>query len=415
MSQLPLPDAYQRAILNPKLCFADTELKGGMIHANRHGLPIPWSGQFATVFRIQTPGGARAVRCFTSRVSDHQERYARLHQHTNGKALSMLAAFEYQPNGIRVNGVWYPIVKMEWVNGVRLDDYIEELALKRDTKRLHDLAIQWSKLVRCLKQNQIAHGDLQHENILVSQGDFRLVDYDGVFVPGLAGRAGLEIGHVHYQHPRRTPADFNLEIDNFSALVIYLSLKALAVDPGLWKKFHKDKHLILRSDDFKSPQSSPVIAALKQSRNAEVKALAAVLATACAAPMAAAPALDSLSATQVTPQSVQLPSRKKTRSTGGTQSKERVWTSRWYLRSWQAWVVLGMGSITALVIQAPWVITLGIIGYLLVLLAESRNCGAGNFQKLESLNAALEARNQQLSQEVQTLKVEIGKLQKQIK
>ena len=113
MTQLPLPDAYRTAILNPHLCFSDLELCGGQASKHKSGLqsdlPLAWSGQFATVFRMQTAKGTRAVRCFTARITDHQVRYSRLHQHISGKSLPMLADFQYQPSGIRVNGVWYPI------------------------------------------------------------------------------------------------------------------------------------------------------------------------------------------------------------------------------------------------------------------------------------------------------------------
>lgn len=289
---LPTADSYQKAILNPNLCFSDTELKGGKTHTNKQGLALPWSGQFASVFRVQTNVGIRAIKCFTSQISDHQDRYARLHLHIDkigNKNLPMLAAFEYQPNGMRVNGAWYPIVKMEWVNGDKLDEHVEKLVKAGDTNKLDSLSNQWINLITGLQQNQIAHGDLQHENILVNNGYLRLVDYDGAYVPSLSGRIGLEVGHPNYKHPRRTVSDFNLDIDNFSALVIYLSLKALSVDPSLWSKFHKDKHLILRENDYKSPNLSPVIATLKSSKNGDIRNLASSLESACKMSVSAVP------------------------------------------------------------------------------------------------------------------------------
>ncbi len=99
---------------------------------------------------------------------------------------------------------------------------------------LKKLSDQWLNLVIGLQQLKIAHGDLQHENIIVSKGELRLVDYDGFFVPSLSSKIAIELGHPHYQHPLRRNSDFNLSIDNFSALVIYISLKALSIDISLW-------------------------------------------------------------------------------------------------------------------------------------------------------------------------------------
>lgn len=219
MQSLPQSDEYRKAVLNPRICFSDPELQNGETVTNRHGLASVWTGQFACVFRVQTSSGERAVKCFTANISDHQDRYAHIHMHVDNigsKMLPMLAEFQYQPNGIRVNGAWYPIVKMEWVKGDKLDEYVEKLVKASDTTKLNLLATQWFNLVTGLRQNKIAHGDLQHENIIVSNGCLRLVDYDGICVPSLQGRIGLETGHIHYQHPFRTIADFNLEIDNFS-------------------------------------------------------------------------------------------------------------------------------------------------------------------------------------------------------
>jgi hypothetical protein len=73
-----------------------------------------------------------------------------------------------------------------------------------------------------LRDAEIAHGDLQHGNIIVEHGHLRLVDHDGLFVPEMAGWTSSEVGHQHYQHPARDAAFFNKHLDNFSAIVIYL-------------------------------------------------------------------------------------------------------------------------------------------------------------------------------------------------
>ncbi len=281
MPHLPEASAYRAAVLNPGLCFADPELRSGQVAKNRLGLALVWAGQSAIVFRLQTPRGLRAVRCFTAQISDQQERYAALNQHLRDQYVPTLVDFAYQQQGIQVNGVWYPMVRMEWVEGLPLDQQIETWLGTGETKQLAALARQWANVTSELHQAEVAHGDLQHENILVSRGYITLVDYDGVFVPALSDRPALEIGHPHYQHPGRTSGDFDLALDNFSALVIYLSLKALSVDPSLWAAFHKDKHLLFLADDFVDPHRSPLILRLKQSSDSEVQTLTKRLEAAC--------------------------------------------------------------------------------------------------------------------------------------
>ena len=52
-------------------------------------------------------------------------------------------------------------------------------------------------------------------------GALHLVDYDGIFLPRFQGEPSPEIGHRHYQHPKRTDQDYHEEIDNFPSLVVY--------------------------------------------------------------------------------------------------------------------------------------------------------------------------------------------------
>ena len=51
------------------------------------------------------------------------------------------------------------------------------------------------------------------------------------YVPSLPVGQGAELGHKHFQHPKRSAADFGPEMDRFSFIVIDLSLRAIAHDP----------------------------------------------------------------------------------------------------------------------------------------------------------------------------------------
>src|SRR5262249_30079822 len=82
----------------------------------------------------------------------------------------------------------------------------------------------------------------------------KLVDYDGMFVPALAGWQSHELGHRNYQHPLRSHADFDARLDNFSAWVIYTSLVALSIDASLWKQLKVgDECLLFHQKDFLHP------------------------------------------------------------------------------------------------------------------------------------------------------------------
>jgi hypothetical protein len=124
----------------------------------------------------------------------------------------------------------------------------------------------------------VAHGDLQHGNIVVRGGSIHLVDYDGMWVPALKGRDATEIGHRAYQHPERGERDYGLEIDRFSAFVIYLSLAALERDTTLWERFHTGDNLIFVREDFLQSGRSEIWQQLRRVGSREIDQLAAVLA-----------------------------------------------------------------------------------------------------------------------------------------
>lgn len=291
----PVKLSYAEAIVRPDAFLSDPELAHASVELTSMGTPKCWSGQFAIVFRLSSDSTSWAVRCFTSPVTDQQSRYAALSRVLDiGGHPDCLVQFHYIDQGILIDGKWYPVVKMEWAEGDTLDRAVERWVASGDTQALNQLSKVWLDVVTVLRDYQIAHGDLQHENILVHQGRIKLVDYDGVYVPALKGLEALELGQIHYQHPLRSRADFNEELDNFSALVIYLSLRALAVDPGLWNRYHDDKRLILSETDYKDPDRSQVIRELLQSPDMEVRKLTVALVEACHGPLDAVASLGSL-------------------------------------------------------------------------------------------------------------------------
>jgi predicted flap endonuclease-1-like 5' DNA nuclease len=162
---------------------------------------------------------------------------------------------------------------MEWVKGELLNEYIRKHL--GNSIALLDLAKRWFSMVTALQAAGIAHGDLQHGNVVVVNGELRLIDYDGMYVPTLAGRASNEVGHRNYQHPQRTEFDFGISTDNFAAWVIYITLLALSIDPGLWHRVQGgDEYLLFRREDFADPLSSATFALLSKHSDQRLETLA---------------------------------------------------------------------------------------------------------------------------------------------
>lgn len=276
----PTHTDYQDAIQNPLICFAEEDLKAGTAACDMLGLPRVTSGNFASVYELSANNKRYAVRCFVRQVMGQQGRYARLCEHLGKLKMPWLVDFNYYLKGIMVRGEWYPIVKMDWVEGSPLNTWIEDNI--NHPEKLKAAAAQWRTLVNEMRKHHLAHGDYQHGNIMVTTKDeLRLVDYDGMYCPAFGKGRSPELGHANFQHPRRLPEHYDDSLDNFSALVIYMSLLALAEEPGLWKDFYTVDNLILTSGDYKNPQNSKAFARLEASKSPIVKQLATLLKNCC--------------------------------------------------------------------------------------------------------------------------------------
>ncbi|MFD4132155.1 hypothetical protein [Streptomyces goshikiensis] len=262
--QFPSGAAYAEALQHTQLCFQHPELKGARPELTKLGLPRAISGAFASVFSLTsaTSGQRYAVKCFTRHVPDQERRYQAVSSRLAKLDSAELSqpwklGFEYLPDAIRVGKDLYPVLKMEWIEAVTLSSWLDDN--HADPFAVDRLADRFEALTRDLSAHEIAHGDLQHGNLLVASDDtFRLVDYDGMYVPALAGLGGTERGHRNYQSPMRGNDDFGAALDRFSAWVIFLSLKAIAADPALWSRLHEPsgEFLLLTEGDFKNPAGS---------------------------------------------------------------------------------------------------------------------------------------------------------------
>jgi predicted Ser/Thr protein kinase len=254
---------FTEVIQCPSVCFSNSALRKTLPAVDRLGMPIVTSGQFAYVYKLKSTNGDGdfAVRCFRGYLGDRDQRYRAIQEHVHSLPVPYLSSFTYAPEGIMLGGTWFPILFMKWIDGPTLDLYIGEMLHRREV--LLHLAEEWLRVVSGLQTSGIAHGDLQHGNVIVEHGQLRLIDHDGIFVTSMAGWSACEVGHQHYQHPRRTATQFDAGLDNFSSLVIYLSLLSLAERPSLWQEYH-DENLLFTRTDFLHPESSTLFAKIRE-------------------------------------------------------------------------------------------------------------------------------------------------------
>ncbi|MBI5760744.1 MAG: protein kinase family protein [Planctomycetales bacterium] len=293
---------YIEAVQAPAVNFADPDLRSAEVVTNAMGLPQPCSGNFADVYQFRASDGHRswAVKCFTRPVSKLSERYREISQHLEQARLPVSVEFKYIEQGVRIRGQWYPVVKMDWVEGQTLRQFIVENLQK---PRLLNLLFQvWLKVEPLLRNSRTAHGDLQHGNVMLVPGStkdsvtLKLIDYDGMWVPSLAEQPPGEIGHPAYQHPERAQKSrYTPDVDRFPHLVIACALKCLSLGgAALWSTYDNSENLLFTKQDFDTPSQSKLLRELWDTGDSDIQTWIGYLIVAARLPMDVTPVLSNL-------------------------------------------------------------------------------------------------------------------------
>jgi len=221
------------------------------------------SGAFAAVFKGSLNGLNYAIRFFLTAEDETINRYKLICDYLKEIDVSWKTDCEFIENEITINGKSYPILKMEWLNGLLINQFV--------SNHLSDnvvLTALQNKLVAIsddLEKYKIGHGDLQCGNIIITgtatNFQVKLIDYDGMYVPDLAYKKSIEKGRSEFQHPKRTMNNFSPEMDRFSFWVMITALEALKIDKTLWREvmqggFNTLDNFLFTIQDFLNPNQS---------------------------------------------------------------------------------------------------------------------------------------------------------------
>lgn len=280
--KFPMAIDYVQAVGDQERAFRNDELRTARFTLNSAGIrPLAVTGANAVVFRADIGGSGSAVRCFTYMDDQIRARYVALSEYLAGGRLShWLPATTWLDDAIEVNGDRWPVVRMDWVEGSTLDTYVAKCVANGDVQSIARLARQWRAMIGRIQESGLAHGDLQHNNVIVDEGGgLHLIDFDGVWLPAVARLPPpFEVGHPNYQ---RADRQWNRWMDTFPGLVVYLSLAVLAQDPGLWESLHTSESMLFAEGDFDPTRPTEVWRRLDAMDGQMIRTLAGELRRCC--------------------------------------------------------------------------------------------------------------------------------------
>lgn len=235
--------------------------------------PIFSSGSCAVVFKMKdsVDSSIYAVRCFLKDtftrkgIMPIEERIQILNSEIKKANLSYFVDYEYLPKELFVDSKGaddneQDVVRMRWIEGASLKKYL--LENRNNPSLIGKLADKFLQLCRDLRLAQIAHGDFQHDNIIIDRdGNIKLIDYDSLYTPLLGQVSDLIEGYRDYQHPSRKDNNLSTEkLDYFSELVIYTSIKLIEESPSVIQEFDMEngEGLLFSAADFKNFKNSAI-------------------------------------------------------------------------------------------------------------------------------------------------------------
>lgn len=221
-----------------------------------NGDPVMSNGNFAVVYKMVDDNGKfYAVRCFHRYQEGRNKGYKLICEELDKVSSPYLSPTKYFEKELYIDSVKYPVLLMDWVEGLTLDKYIRKYI--NDKVRLRSLADNFRQMAIWLLDQPFAHGDLKPDNILVKEdGSLVLIDYDGIYVPAMQGQKAREIGSPDFRNPSRTEDDFNKDIDTFPILSILISLKLLVENKDFLSLYGAEDRLLFSAKDYREIDNS---------------------------------------------------------------------------------------------------------------------------------------------------------------
>lgn len=244
---LPSADEFINAISNLAFYFRTLEhLK--IITENNRVVYVRGANSVVFKFQDESTGKYYAIKCYTDIKYDIYNRLELVKSKLNIVESPYLVKFDIVYNEINISvnelideeGIFFPVVIMDWVDGVTLDNYVTESEKAKDDFR--NLINNYKTMSSWLLEQSFCHGDVSPKNIITTKdNNILLIDYDNVvFSDEEAPVSTNKMKDENFCNPCQTSFKYENNIDNFSLVSIMISLiYEYESIPKTWERYKK--------------------------------------------------------------------------------------------------------------------------------------------------------------------------------
>ena len=272
-SDLPSTEEYIDAFTKQTFCFKTlNHLKA----IQENGRVVCIKGANSVVFKMQdlNTGNYYAIKCYTNvkysiynRMQVVMEKLRLVESPYLVKMNIVFNELNINVNDLKDEGIcYYPVVIMDWVDGVTLDHYHPNSEKSEDD--LKQLISSYKSMSSWLLEQNFSHGDISPKNIIVTKDNNTLIiDYDNMVFSDedVASISINKMKDEDFCNPCQTSFKYEDNIDNFSLVSIMISLIfQLESTSKPWKRGRYFYGYFLKKEDYTNIDKSNLFKSINE-------------------------------------------------------------------------------------------------------------------------------------------------------
>ena len=234
-----------------------------IVERNTEGEILFFPSNIAVTFKVEIDQKKYALKCYIEHKDSRQEHFIKLKEFFNTHSKEYFVDYTFLANELTLyNGneaYKTDVLLLPWIDGKTLQNEIFSATHFGDISRISYLRNIFIDLVKDFNSIGFAHGDLKPQNIIFDSktNSLKVIDYDASWIESISNLTNTEIGTYWYQHPDRHRQSYGSRTDNYSIVLIVVSLIAIEQNLQLFERYNNAENIILSPEEIISGKSAP--------------------------------------------------------------------------------------------------------------------------------------------------------------